>query len=88
MTSGYEYNVIPVRHFVRHGRNRRLHLSAYTVARYRFAVFFADGKSKSRLLDVRRTVEHDEIFVRNTLGVLVDVVVLIVLFKSVFRLQS
>ena len=70
------------------GRYRRFQLSSYTVALHGFAVFFTDGKSHLALLVVAVAVEQYKIFVGNARRVLVHVVVLIVLFKSVDRLQS
>lgn len=58
-----------------------------SVAFYGVAVFLAYGKPNLGLLVVTRTIKHHKVPVRNALGVLVDVVVLTVLFKSVNRLQ-
>ena len=66
----------------------RFHLSANTVTRYRLAVLFTYGEAKFALLGIGMAVEHDEIFVGDAVRVLVNVAVLIVLFKSVRRLQS
>ena len=65
-----------------HARYRRFHLPANTVAGYRFAVFFANGKANSTLLDIWfvSAVKHDKVLVRNAFRVLIDVVVLIVFF--------
>ena len=88
MTPWNENYVIAALNFVRVRRQSRLHLPANTVARYRLAVLFANRKAKLRLLAVGLAVEHDEIFVGDAVRVLVHVVVLIVFFKSVLRLQS
>ena len=91
MPSWNENYVVTV-HNVRHIRHyRRLHLTANAVALYCLAKLFADGKANLAVLYVRfvvGAVQHDEALVRNAASVLVHVVVLIVFFKSVNRLQS
>ena len=59
---------------------RRLKLPSYSVARYRLAVLFANGKSRFTDFSLASAVKHYKIPVRNARGVLVHVVVLIVLF--------
>ena len=88
MLSRNENNVVALFHVGYNCADRRFHLSANTIACYRYTVLFADGKSKFALIDVGTAVEHDEILVSDTLGVLVNVVVLKVFFKSVYRLQN
>lgn len=68
-------------------RHNRLHLTTYAVALYRSAVLFADGKTHLGLRNVTFAVQHQKISVTYTFGVFVHVVVLIVFFKSVDRLQ-
>ena len=80
MSSGYEYYIVSVRHLFHKAGRRRFQLTAYTVAVNRFTVFLAYGKPYLGGNAVRLTVQHDKIFIRYTLGMLIHEVVLIVLF--------
>ena len=88
MQPGYENYVVPSQDVGHNCAHRRFHLPADTVACYRFTVLFADGKANSAKPCVIGAVQHYKVLVRNACGVLVHVVVLIVFFKSVNRLQS
>ena len=75
--------------YARHnGRNRRFHLPTDSVATNGVSVLFADGKPHLRLRLVAFAVQQNKVFVGNALSVFVNVVVLIVFFKSVTRLQN
>ncbi len=64
------------------------HLPANTISLYCVPEFFAYRKSEFCLLNVAFAKKQHEVVVRNALGMFVDVVVLVVLFKSVNRLQA
>lgn len=63
-------------------------LTPYSVTAYRVAKFLTDGKSRLRRFAVASAKKQHEVFVGYALSVFVHVVVLIVFFKSVLRLQS
>ena len=66
----------------------RLHLTAYAVAFNCSTVLFADGKPHLGCLHIACAVKYQKISVTHAFGVFVHVVVLIVFFKSVDRLQA
>ena len=70
------------------GGHYRLHLTADAIALYSATILFADRKPYFRLRNVTCAKKYQKISVTNTFGVLVHVVVLIVFFKSVDRLQA
>ena len=74
-----------VRHKVRHGSFK---LTTNSVATYRVAKLLANGKSRLRNRIVAFAKQHYKVFVGDAFGVFVHIVVLIILFKSVFRLQG
>ena len=88
MLSGNENYVVSVHDVGHNGRYRHLQLPSDTVARHCLAKLFAYGKPRLANFGVASAIKQYKIFVRYTLGVLVHVVVLIVFFKSVNRLQS
>lgn len=88
VTTRNEHRVETVLGVGHNGGYRRLQLSPNAIAVYCLAVFFADGKAHFALLVVACAVQQYEIFVGNAQCVLVHVIVLVVLFKSVDRLQN
>ena len=88
MTARDKHRIETVASVGHNGSYRRLQLAPYAVAVYCLAVFFADGKANLALLAVACAVQQYEILVGNARGVLVHIGVLVVLFKSVDRLQD
>lgn len=86
--SGHQHQVVTLCHRGHNLGNRRFHLATKPVAMHGMSVFFADGKPHLRLRLVTFAVQQHKVFVRHALRVFVDVVVLIVFFKSVTRLQN
>jgi len=87
LPSRNKHNVEAVCHGWHNGRNNRFHLPANAVALNGVPVFFADGKPHFGLRCVACAVQQNEVFVRHTFGMFVDVVVLKVFFEPVSRLQ-
>ena len=65
----------------------RFHLTTNSVALYCSTVLFADGKSHLGLRNIACAVKYQKVAIPHAFCVFVHVVVLIVFFKSVNRLQ-
>lgn len=83
----HKHQVVTFLYFGHKHRRRSLHLTAYSVSAYCVSVLFAYGKACLRQFFVVFAVQQHKVFVGYALRMLVDVVVLIVLFKPVNRLQ-
>ena len=81
-------NVVSRRNVWHMVRYRRFQLAANPIAVYGIAELFANRKPHLRLRIVAFAIQHYKVFVGNALGVFVHVVILIVLFKSILRLQG
>ena len=91
MPSWYKNDVVSIANTCNNGGNCRFQLPPDTVASYRLAVLFANGKPNlavSCALTLAWTVQHNKVAIRYACGMLIYVVVLKVFFKSVYRLQS
>lgn len=78
-----------MRFYPRHKIRRcRFKLTADFIAAYRVAELFAYRKPCLRHRVAAFTKQHHKIFVRNAFGMFVHVIVLIIFFESVFRLQG
>ena len=80
MPSGDKYHVVAVFDSGHNLIYRRFQLPSDTVARYRLAKLFANGKAYFATFTVTFAVKHYKVLVRNAGGVLVHVIVLIVFF--------
>ena len=81
-------DVVSFRQTFRIATDRGLQLPAYAVTSNSLAVFFVYGKAYLCGLAVGNAVEHNKVSVRNAQRVLVHIVVLMLFFKSVNRLQN
>ena len=82
------HQIEPALHLGHKCGHYRLHLTAYAVALNCSTVLFADGKTHLGLRYIACAVKYQKIPVTHAFGVFVHVVVLIVFFKSVDRLQA
>ena len=62
-------------------------LTTDSVSTYCIAELFANGKTRLRNLVIAFAKQHYKVFVGNAFGVFVHIVVLIIFFESVLRLQ-
>ncbi len=85
--TGYEYHVVTVFYLRHQCRYRCFHLTTNSVAMHGVTVLFADGKPNFGLLNIACAVQHQKVSVANAFCMFVNVVILIVFFKSVDRLQ-
>ena len=85
--AGNNHQVVAIFDVGHNGGHYRLHLTADAIALYCTTILFADGKPHLRLCNVTCTKKYQKITITNAFGVFVHVVVLIVFFKSVNRLQ-
>lgn len=76
---------LDVRHQI---SNRRLKLTTDFISTHGVSELFTDGKPRLRNFVVAFAIQQYKVFVGNALGVFVHIVVLIIFFKSVLRLQG